>query len=159
MKYVFEGSGYGLCMSAMFATVWLRCKANSFSAAAFFSQICLFSRSWCLLFLLPSSFFLTPCSQLDSFSFLLTSRVRIQKSSTADCFEKSTSKTENTYCNQCFLLSSSYLWCFSSAMHLSPRPSLFFVIPSSIFIFFISVSSSCFLSFSCLFKVVANMPV
>lgn len=104
-------------------------------------------------------FFLTPCSQLDSFSFLLTSRVRIQKSSTADCFEKSTSKTENTYCNQCFLLSSSYLWCFSSAMHLSPRPSLFFVIPSSIFIFFISVSSSCFLSFSCLFKVVANMPV
>lgn len=150
---------------------WLKCKANSFSAAAIFSQTCFdFLEPGVVCFsFLP---FFKHRLKRDSFSFLLTSRVRIQKSSTPDCLLARYAKSfcvagkKRAKAGPKILIASSVFPCrplISGVSHLlyasiSKTFSLF-VIPSSIFIFFISVPSSCFLCLSCLFKVDGNMPV
>lgn len=126
-----------------------------------FSRLSLVSPSSSIFFLTcaysPTLFsfpFTSPC--LDSEIF--NARLLARRAESFSPVKRVKGRHKNPYSAQCFSLSPSYLCCSSSVMRLSLSLPLF-KIPTPIFIFFISVPSSCFLSFSCLFEVDGNMPV
>lgn len=145
---------------------WFKFKANSFLAAFLRALVSSVSPSFsifdsffnvCLQLDLQLDFFFplsSPCSDSEIFNARLLAR----RAESFSAVKRVKARHKNTYSAQCFSLSPSYLCGFSSVMRLSLSLPLF-KIPSPIFIFFISVPSSCFLSFSCLFEVDGNMPV